>query len=64
MKKIPVCKCGSPRVYRDASVNVNTGEVSEFDQRSCADCSYDGLDGFREVEVDDDFDVETGKVAA
>jgi len=57
MKTITVCRCGSPRVYRDAAVNVNTEEVSEYDAMSCSDCGYDGNSDFREVEVADDFDL-------
>lgn len=58
MKTITVCHCGSPRVCRDAEVNVNTGEVNEYDAMRCGECGYDGHT-YEEVEVDDDFDVAT-----
>jgi len=58
MKTITVCRCGSPRVCRDAEVNVNTGEVNEYDAMRCSECGYDGRI-YEEVEVDDDFDVAT-----
>jgi hypothetical protein len=54
-RTITVCRCGSPRVYRDAAVNVNTEEMSTYDSMSCSDCGYDGRH-YREVEVDADFD--------
>ena len=56
MKTIIVCKCGSSRVYQDAAVNVNTGEISAYDDIRCGECGYDGRH-FKEVEVEDDFDV-------
>lgn len=60
---VTVCKCGSPRVFRDACVNVNTEEVSEYDSMSCSDCGYDGRH-YREVEVPAEFDVATDMAAA
>lgn len=56
MKTITVCKCGSPRVYQDAAVNVNTGEINTYDNTRCGECGYDGRH-YKEVEVGDDFDV-------
>lgn len=63
MKTITACYCGSPRVLRDAAVNVNTGEVFEYDSMSCADCGYDGRI-YREVEVDDAFNPDADFVEA
>lgn len=60
-RTITVCRCGSPRVYRDAAMNVNTGEVSTYDSMSCSDCGYDGRH-YREIEVDDNFDVDVDSV--
>lgn len=62
-RMITVCKCGSPRVYRDAAMNVNTEEVSTYDSMSCSDCGYDGRH-YREVEVPAEFDVTTDMAAA
>ena len=60
MKTITVCKCGSPRVFRDAQINANTGEVNDYcDDLTCADCGYDGM-YFDNVEVSDDFDLDNG----
>ena len=61
MKTITVCHCGSPRILRDAAVNVNTEEVSTYDAISCGDCSYDGRH-YYPVEVPDEFDVDTDTV--
>lgn len=61
MKTITVCHCGSPRIYRDAAVNVNTEDVSTYDAISCSDCGYDGRH-YYPVEVPDDFDVDAGNV--
>lgn len=61
MKTITICHCGSPRIFRDAAVNVNTDDVSTYDAISCGDCSYDGRH-YYPVEVPDDFDVEAGTV--
>lgn len=58
MKTITVCHCGSPRVFRDAAENVNTGETHTYDPMSCSDCGYDGYI-YTDVEVDDDFDLES-----
>lgn len=58
MRTITVCHCGSPRIYRDAAVNVNTADVSTYDAISCSDCSYDGRH-YYQIEVADDFDIET-----
>lgn len=61
MKTITVCHCGSPRVFQDAAVNVNTQAVSIHDSSSCSDCSYDGSQ-FYQVEVPDRFDLSTETV--
>ena len=60
-RTITVCRCGSPRVYRDAAMNVNTEEVNTYDSMSCSDCGYDGRH-YREVEVSKDFDIEADSV--
>lgn len=61
MKTITVCHCGSPRVFHDAAVNMNTQAVSVHDSSSCSDCSYDGRE-FYQVEVPDNFAVDTDSV--
>ena len=59
MKTIAVCKCGSPRVFRDAQINVNTGEINDYcDDLTRADCGYDGMH-FDNVEVPDDFNLDS-----
>ena len=60
MKKIQVCTtCGSPRVTFDALVDPNNDNevVTIFDNSDCRDCA--GECNTREVEVSDDFDLET-----
>ena len=61
MKTITVCKCGSPRVFRDAQINANTGEINDYcDDLTCADCGYDGMHfDFDNVEVPDDFNLDS-----
>ena len=60
-RTITVCRCGSPRVFQDAYVNVNTEEVSTYDSKFCGDCGYDGRH-YREVEVPHDFDESSDSV--
>ena len=58
-KTITICMhCGSPRVLRDAYVNVNTGEVYEYDDLTCSDYDYNGR-YFDEVNVPASFDLDT-----
>ena len=59
MKKIHVCTtCGSPRVKRDAWVDVNDPDnVTTFDDTICDDCGKERR--IYEVEVPDDFDMES-----
>lgn len=60
MKKIQVCTtCGSPRVTYDAVVDPNKDNeiLNIFDNSDCRDC--DGECSTQEVEVQDDFDLET-----
>lgn len=58
MKKIHVCTtCGSPRVTWDALVHPNRGETTLLDSADCEDC--DGQCNTQEVEVADDFDIDT-----
>ena len=60
MKTISVCKyCGSPRVQIDASVDPNTKETFTYDHANCIDCWEGGNTLIRDVEVPDDFDLET-----
>ena len=57
--KVYVCNyCGSPRVQREAWVDVNDGDnVSFLDSTICDDCGSDSNNGITKVEVDDDFDM-------
>lgn len=56
--KVHVCTtCGSPRVFADAFAALNTDEVRTYDDTHCDDC--DGECRTHEVEVSDDFDLET-----
>ena len=60
MKKIQVCTtCGSPRVTYDALVDPNKDNevVTIFDNSDCQNCG--GECSTQEVEVSDDFDLET-----
>lgn len=58
MRTIHVCKhCGSPRVSQDALAYMNTNEVLTYDDVHCHDC--DGETSTTEVEVRDDFDLDT-----
>lgn len=49
--------CGSPRVFADAYVGLNTDEVRTYDDTHCDDC--EGECRTEMVEVSDDFDLET-----
>lgn len=60
-RMITVCRCGSPRVYRDAAMNVNTEKMSMYDSMSCSDCGYDGRH-YRQVEIADNFDLSSDSV--
>lgn len=60
MKTIQVCTtCGSPRVTYDALVDPNNDNevVTIFDNSDCRDCG--GECNTQEVEVSDDFNLET-----
>lgn len=58
MRKVYVCdECGSARVFMDAFASMNTDEVRTYDYTYCDDCE-EGC-SVSEVEVADDFDVET-----
>lgn len=59
MKTIHVCTtCGSPRVLLDAYVGLNdSDDVRTYDDTFCEDCG--GECSTKEVEVEDDFDIET-----
>lgn len=58
MKDIRVCNyCGSPRVFIDAFVSLNTDEVRIYDQEFCDDCQGDC--STHVVEVPDGFDLDT-----
>ena len=62
MKTVHVCTtCGSPRVTFDAIVDPNHDNevVTIFDNSDCLDC--EGECRTQEVEVPDDFDLETDK---
>ena len=60
MKTISVCKyCGSPRVRLDAVYDLNTKETFTYDHADCIDCGEGGNTLIRDVEVPDDFDLET-----
>lgn len=60
MKTISVCKyCGSPRVRLDAVYDPNTKETFTFDHADCTDCGADSNTLTEDVEVPDDFDLET-----
>ncbi len=59
MKKILVCTtCGSPRITFDALIdpNKNNEVVTIFDNSDCQDC---GECSTQEVEVEDNFDIES-----
>ena len=58
MKTIYVCHCGSPRVLQDAYKHVNTGLVTTYDNWVCDDCGSEDP-YLNEVEVPDDFDLDT-----
>lgn len=54
---IYVCKCGCPRIRRDAEVQVNDpSQVSIIDGVSCPECDYDGR-YYSQVPVVPDFDL-------
>lgn len=58
MKIISVCNyCGSPRVFADAFKALNTDETRTYDDTHCEDCN--GESSVTEVEVNNDFDLET-----
>jgi hypothetical protein len=60
VRKVWVCTaCGSPRVSQDACVDVNSEEVSTYDDMTCQDCENEGNSVIREVEVPFDFDLAT-----
>ena len=62
-RTIYVCHCGSPRVLRDAYVNVNApDDVRTFDAVTCDDCGYDGHSNWHHLEVPDDFDTSSDSV--
>lgn len=65
MPKIYVCKhCGSPRVTREALVDVNGPALQAhalYDMFFCPDCETEGKDELLdEVEVPDDFNMASG----
>lgn len=58
MKLISICNyCGSPRVFRDAYVGINTGEIQTFDNTHCEDC--EGECSVTEEAVVDEFNIAT-----
>lgn len=60
MKTISVCKyCGSPRVRLDAVYDPNTKETFTYATPIASTAGKGGNTPIRDVEVPDDFDLET-----
>lgn len=58
--KIHVCKyCGCANIYQDAYYRVNADDYSTYDDMVCGGCSAEGSNITVEVEVDDDFDIDS-----